>query len=87
MPLETVRVRNHIVIVTRSARGLVSLSSPSAKYHDQRWMSEEKRQELMALTDVDEHCKQWEQEMNRLVSEALGVARRSIRPTARGGRR
>lgn len=81
MPVETVRVRGHIVTVTRSARGHVSLSCPGAGYHDQRWMPEERRRELMAITDIDEHCRRWEREMNRLVNEAVVDARKAIRPT------
>jgi hypothetical protein len=83
MAIETVRIRGHIVTVTRSARGHVSLSCPGAGYHDQRWMPEERRGELMAITDIDEHCRRWQQEMNRMVNEAVVVARRAIKPTIR----
>ena len=81
--LETVRIHGHIVTVTRSARGHVSLSCSGAGYHDQRWMTDDRRRELMAITDIDEHCRRWQQEMNRLVNEAVVVARRVIRPTIR----
>jgi hypothetical protein len=44
-------------------------------------MPEERRRELMAITDIDEHCRRWEREMNRLVNEAVVDARKAIRPT------
>lgn len=81
--IETVRVRGHVVTVTRSARGHVSLSCSSAGYHDQRWMPETRRRELMAIADEGDQRRRWEQEMNRLVNEAIVHARRTIRSATR----
>lgn len=85
--IETVRVHGHVVTVTRSARGHVSLSCSSAGYHDQRWIPETRRREIMAVADEGDQCRRWEQEMNRLVNEAIVHARRTIRSTVRDRRR